>query len=414
MSPGRASVAGGTPLTIEGLGLQANTAVQIGATLTPVLASSATQLLVNSPAAPDGIYNLALEDTSSGGSSTMSNALTMGAGPTDLIKMISGANPGTAVGGQAPTPFSVLVVAPDGITPVSGASLQFGSTPAVGLSACAGAASCTVFTDQSGVASTYMTVLSAGVLTLTAKLAPASYSNPQQVQTTVLGTSSSLDLVLRAPPLWIAQGATVSLPVAARLLSNGTPVSGTSLSFQITGGTGTLSAASSATDSNGNASVNLQVSSLAASVRVSICVAPGNTPCQVLNATMVQTSSLQLQPVSGILQITTPGQSFQPVLVRAVDMSSPPHPVFGANVTFLAYIGRMPGNQPIIWVGETQTSQPSMPVILAESQSTARSDINGVASAALTAAAMSGNIAVLGSATAGNSSVAYEAQQLGP
>ncbi len=165
-------------------------------------------------------------------------------------------------------------MASDGVTPVAGASVQFSSTPAVGLSACAGAASCTVFTDQSGVASTYMTVLSAGVLTLTAKLAPASYSNPQQVQTTLLGTSSSLDLVLMTPPLWIAQGATVSFPVAARLLSNGTPVSGTSLSFQITGGTGTLSAASSSTDSNGNASVNLQVSSLAASVRVSVCVAP--------------------------------------------------------------------------------------------------------------------------------------------
>jgi hypothetical protein len=414
VSPGRASVAGGTPLTIEGLGLQANTAVRIGAAAPSVLASSATQLLVDSPAAPDGIYNLALQDSASGGSSTMTNALTVGAGPTDLIKMLSGANPGTAVGGQAPLPFSVIVLSSDGITPVSGASVQFGSTPAVGLSACAGAAGCTVFTDQSGVASTYMTVLSAGVLTLTAKLAPASYSNPQQVQTTLLGTSSSLDLVLMTPPLWIAQGATVSFPVAARLLSNGTPVSGTSLSFQITGGTGALSAGSSATDSNGNASVNLQVSSLAAAVRVSVCVAPGNAPCQVLNATMVQTSSLQLQPVSGTLQITTPGQNFQPVLVRAVDMSNPPHPVLGANVTFLAYIGRMPGNQPIIWAGETQTSQPSMPVILAESQSTAHSDINGVASAALTSGAMSGNIAVLGSATAGNSSVAYEAQQLGP
>jgi hypothetical protein len=74
----------------------------------------------------------------------------------------------------------------------------------------------------------------------------------------------------------------------------------------------------------------------------------------------------------------------------------------------------MPGNQPIVWVGETQTSQPNMPVILAETQSTVHSDINGVASAALTTAAMLGNIAVLGSATAGNSSVAYEAQQLGP
>ena len=52
-------------------------------------------------------------------------------------------------------------------------------------------------------------------------------------------------------------------------------------------------------------------------------------------------------------------------------------------------------------------------VILAESQSTAHSDINGVASAALTTVVMSGNIAVLGSATAGNSSVAYEASTIG-
>ncbi len=64
VSPGRASVAGGTPLTIAGLGLQANTAVQIGAAAPSVLASSATQLLVDSPAAPDGIYNLALQDSS--------------------------------------------------------------------------------------------------------------------------------------------------------------------------------------------------------------------------------------------------------------------------------------------------------------------------------------------------------------
>ena len=50
LSPGRASVAGGTPLTIAGLGLQANTSVQIGMQAAPVLASSATQLLVDSKA----------------------------------------------------------------------------------------------------------------------------------------------------------------------------------------------------------------------------------------------------------------------------------------------------------------------------------------------------------------------------
>jgi hypothetical protein len=369
--------------------------------------------LVGSKAAPDGIYDVLLQDVSSGGSSTMTSALTVGAGPTDTMKMIYGANPGTPIGGRAPSPFSVLVLAPDGVTPVAGGSVQFSSSPAVGLSACAGAASCTVLTDQSGVASTNMTVLSAGVLTLTAKLAPASYSNPQQVQTTLLGTESALDLVLITPPLWVAQGTTVALPVGARLLSNGVPVSGKTLNYQITGGSGALSAASGVTDANGNVSVNLQISSLAASVRVSVCVAPANSPCQILNATMVQTSSLQLQPVSGIVQIAAASQSFQSVVVRVLDSSSPRHPVLGANVVFLDYIGHMPGNEPIIWTGESSIAQPGMPIILAEAKATVQSDINGIASFALSTGGVSGNVAVIGIATAGSSSLEYEAQQLG-
>ena len=414
VNPARVSVAGGTPLTLSGLGLQANTSVKLGTRAMSVLASSATRLLVGSKAAPDGIYDVLLQDVSSGGSSTMTSALIVGAGPSDTIKMISGANPGTPVGGRAPSPFSVLVLAADGLTPVAGASVQFSSSPAIGLSTCAGAPSCTVLTDQSGMASTSLTVLSAGVLTLTAKLAPASYSNPQQVQTTLLGTESALDLVLITPAVWIAQGATVVLPVGARVLSNGVPVSDTILNYQIRAGSGALSAASGVTDANGSVSVNLQINSLAASVRVSVCVAPSNTPCQILNATMVQTSSLQLQPISGLIQIAALNQSFQPVATRVLDSSSPPHPVLGANVAFLDYIGRMPGNEPIIWAGESSISQPGMPVIFAESKATAQSDINGTASFALSSGGVSGNVAVIGTATAGGSSLEYEAQVLEP
>jgi hypothetical protein len=259
-----------------------------------------------------------------------------------------------------------------------------------------------------------MTALSAGVLTLIAKLAPASYSNPQQVQTTLLGTVSALDLVLITPPVWVAQGTTVAVPIGARVLSSGVPVSGKTLNYQITAGGGALSAASGVTDANGNVSLDLQISSLAASVRVSVCVAPANSPCQILSATMVQTSSLQLQAVSGMIQIAAPGQGFQPVAVRVLDSSSPPHPVLGANVAFLDYIGRMPGNEPIIWTGESSISQPGMPVILAESKATVQSDINGTASFALSTGGVSGNVTVIGTATAGSSSLEYEAQELGP
>lgn len=129
---------------------------------------------------------------------------------------------------------------------------------------------------------------------------------------------------------------------------------------------------------------------------------------------MVQTSSLQLHPVSGMLQISAPGQNFQPIAVRVTNSSTPPDPVLGASVGFLAYVGRMPGNKPIVWSEESNISQPSMPVILAESQAMVQSDINGLASFAISTDGVAGNAAVLGTATAGNSSVEYEAQQLGP
>jgi len=296
---------------------------------------------------------------------------------------------------------------------VAGASVQFTPFLAVAFSACAGASTCTVLTDGSGTASTFMTVLSAGVMTLTAKLAPAQYPSPQQVQVTLLGVSSQLDLSVFTPSVWIAEGATWSLPVVSRVLSNGTPVAGASVNYRITAGSANLSASASQTDSNGFSSVNLNVNSLAAGIQMSICVAPSSA-CQIFSATMVPLASLQVQPVNGTLQIAKSGQAFQPVIVRVSDSGSPPHAVLGASVTFLSYAGRLPRNQPIIWTGEAGISQPGMPVILAKAQATVQSDINGLASFPLSTAGLSGNIAIVGSAIAGNSSLQFVAQQLGP
>jgi len=364
-----------------------------------------------------------LSDAASGGNSIMSGVLTVGAGPSDIIKMISGTNPATVVGGQAPTLFAVMVLAPDGVTPVAGASVQFTSAPAVAFSACAGAATCTVLSNQGGLASTFMTVLSANVMTLTAKLAPASYSNPRQVQATLLGVSSPLDLSLTTPTLWVAQGATVTWPITVRVMANGTPAQQRSVNYQITRGVGTLAGGSSGggtatatatTDANGYATVNLQLNSVSAAVQVSACVAPANAPCQVLNVTVVPTASLQLQPVAGTLQIAASGQPLQPVVVRATDSSLPPHGVLGASVLFQSYAGRVPQNQPIIWTGEAGISHPGMPVILAKSQATVLSDVNGLASFSLSTGGIAGNVAVVGSAAVAGSSVQFIAQQIGP
>ena len=161
--PARASVAGNTPIAIQGLGFLSTSTVAIGTTASPLVAISAKQMLVSAPPMADGIQNVVLSDASTGGNSTMTGVLTYGAGPTDIIVLLPGPNPAVPVGGQPINPIRFQVLASDGKTPVPGASVFFTSAPAVSFSACGGGASCTVLTDQSGQAATSLTVLTAGM-----------------------------------------------------------------------------------------------------------------------------------------------------------------------------------------------------------------------------------------------------------
>lgn len=153
---------------------------------------------------------------------------------------------------------------------------------------------------------------------------------------------------------------------------------------------------------------------MASSINISVCVAPSASPCKILNVTMVSASALQLQAVGGILQAALAGQNFQPVSVRVIDTSNPPHPVLGATVDFLAYLGRTSGNEPIFWKDDGSISQASMPVILARSQLNVQSDANGLAAFPLSTQGISGNVAIAGTATTEVSVVQFEAQQFGP
>ncbi len=366
------------------------------------------------PPMADGIQDVVLNDASTGASSTMTAVLTYGAGPTDVIALLPGPNPAIPVGGQLVNPIRVQVLASDGKTPVAGASVFFTSAPAVAFSACGGTTSCTVLTDQAGQAATGLTVLTAGAITITAQLAPASYANPQQVQTTVVGRSTALDISLSSSFAFIAQGATLNLPITARVLSNGSPLSGKAVNYSVMKGSGTLSSSTVNADSNGFATTTLQLASLSGDVEVSACVAPGNAPCQIWSAVAVPLSALNIQPVSGDVQVVAVGNNFAPFTVRVTDQATPPDFVLGASVFFQSLVGRAPNDEPILWISQSGISQPTIPVILAQSQATVLSDSNGLASVQPTAAGIGGAVLLLGSASVGMSTVDFELQSLLP
>jgi hypothetical protein len=55
-----------------------------------------------------------------------------------------------------------------------------------------------------------------------------------------------------------------------------------------------------------------------------------------------------------------------------------------------------------------------MPVIIGKAQDTVQSDTNGLAGFPLSTGGISGDVAILGSASIGNASVQFAAQELGP
>lgn len=415
VTPARASTAGGTPLAIQGLGFRSGDAVTVGTASATALSASPNQILLTAPATADSVQSIMLIDSSTGSSSAMTGALTFGAGPSDTIKLVAGASQAAPVGGQAASPIVVQALAPDGVTPVPGGSVFFTAAPAAALSACAGASSCTVITNQSGFASTYATVLTASVSTITAELAPASYNPPQEVQATLFGTSTALDIALAPQTVWLAQNATLSLPLTARVLSNGSPMPGSVVDFLVLKGSALLGNSSLTSDANGNASSTLQISAAAGDVLVSACVKnqPVDSPCLSFRATMVPTGGLQLQPVSGNPQLVPTTQAFAPVSVEVTD-SSGVHPVLGASVTFQSVVARLPANLPAVWIGDTGISGTPMPVILSSSQSSAQSDGNGLAAFQPSAGGVQGAVAILGSSSAGASSLPFTLQAFSP
>jgi len=393
VSPARVGVNGGA-VTLQGSGFHPGLAVAIGSTAVIPLVVSASQIVLPAPAQTDGLQSITVTDPVSGGSSVMTSALTYGAAASDTIVLLGKASPSTPVGTQATYPVSVRVLAADGVTQVGGATIGWSATNSLQLSACSGTTSCSVISDQNGDAATWLTPAAVGVSTITATLAPGVYSPSSSVNETLNASQSASEIGAMSPYLWIAQGATVSVPLTARVLSNGTPLSNATANFKVVSGSGTLSAASASTNSRGFATVTLTVTQLAALVQVSACVAPGNAPCSTFYATPVPLAQQNLQPVSGAGQVSA-GQAFQPVVVRVTDSASPPNPVIAASVAFQTTVLREGGT--------SSGGNPAMPVILQVSQSNATTDLNGLASIVPSAGSFSPPLEVDVGATAGTS-----------
>lgn len=374
VTPARASTAGGTILWITGLGFTPELQVRVDGADAPIVSFTPDKIGVAAPALPDGTKSITLDDPVTDANATMFGALNYGAGAQDRLELMVGSNPQVAVGMQAPNPFRVRVMAADG-SPVSGAGVTFTSPGnAVLLLPCA-ATTCVQATDASGESAVGLLVKAAGATTLTAAI-----SNGQTVFATVNGVSASLAVSAVPATAYVARNVNAAITLTARVVSNGAPASGRTVTFTRVLGSGTLNPASVTTDAKGEAQATLNVANIASETRVLACVGP--SPCDVFYVYPVANTAVQVQKISGDGQHMNPGTRFAPVTVRVVDTSATPQAVAGTPVRFVITAFRDATEDSRTVLGEVATGWFAQPVVVSSSQVIVSTDSAGLAGVA--------------------------------
>ena len=402
VNPSRVGANGGA-IAVSGTGFAPGLTAAIGNRSVTPLAITAGQMILPAPINSDGPQNITITDPATGASSTMLGALTYGASSTDTLVLLNGLNPSTPVGIQSAKPVALRVFAADKVTPVAGATIGWSANNNMQLSACNAATSCSVTTDENGYAATWLTPAVSGTSLVTATIAPGVYSPAQSVSAALSSTETSSDIGVTTPNVSISQGATANLPITAHLVSNGSARANAPVNFTVVSGSGSLSSPNAQTNSSGYAGVTLSVTQISAPVQVTACVAPGNAPCSTVYIVPVPASQQTLQPIAGLGQVAT--SPFQPVIIRVTDSATPlPNPVVAAPVVFQTTVLRSQG--------QTNPENPVMPVVLAVSQTTVVTDINGLASIQPSAGGFSAPLEVDLGVTTGNAALDFPLELL--
>jgi hypothetical protein len=312
-----------------------------GATVTFAVspAGAATLSSTTATAGSDGKASVTLTMGSTPGSITVTATVTGVSGtatfsltivPGMTITIVSSNSQSGAVGQALASPLVVKVTDSSG-NPAAGVAVSFQVT--------AGQASLmptTANTGTSGQAETNVTLgTTAGTVTVTASASGA--ATPVTFNLTVLAGAPRTLTVVSGTPQSGTVGQALTNPLVAKVTdSYGNAVPSTTVGFQVTFGTATLSAASVSTGTNGQAQVTVTLGATAGAVTVTASIYDVATV--TFNLTALASTPATLTVVSGTPQSGAVGQALaNPLVVKVTDSSG--NPVAGVVVSFQVTAG---------------------------------------------------------------------------
>jgi uncharacterized protein (TIGR03437 family) len=224
--------------------------------------------------------------------------LTVTTGPPALIKYLSGSNQNVNPGAQAPVPLLAVVTDLAG-NPVAGAAVTWAVT--------AGSATLTnevLISPSNGYVSANVTP-TAGPVQVTVALAGLS-SPPCTFTVNVIETITALQIVA-GNNQQTTEGAAFPNPLIVQVNDNSTPVPGVTVTFAVTSGTATISAASVVSNADGQAQVTATAGIVSQLVVITASVTyAANTYNQFFNLT-VEPPSPGAIPVSAFMDVYRAG-----------------------------------------------------------------------------------------------------------
>jgi hypothetical protein len=360
--------AGGV-ITIAGEGFRQGNSVMVNGVAATVVSWTATQIVARAPsmdAAGTSLgdsVDVTVMDPVTGGVTTISGGLSYNTIAPDVLALVS-APTSLETGLTATTPFAVRVFAADGVTPLANATVQFSvSAGSALLAGCAGGRTCALQTDATGVAQTKVSGGAAGGVTLAA----TEMSGGATVQVTIADTDPVRAITITTAPSYVAAGASSAWTVSLTATQDGAAAAGVPIVWSAGSGL-SFGSGDTATDATGAASVTVQAGPFSAgSKAVTACA--WTSVCASWTVYAVDASQWNVVIASGAGQSVAGSTAFAPVTLEVTDGAG--HPLQGAAVTVYQTVDAWEGACP------SQGRCAASPV-LASSQSSAVSDMNGL------------------------------------
>jgi hypothetical protein len=367
LSPAAIGASGGT-ITISGTGFRPGNAVFINGVAATVSSWSANTIVATAPSlhalgsSTALVANVKVEDLSTGGTTVMTHALSYSA-PMRTLSLLTAPSGTVIVGQQAATPFAVQVLQADGVTPVVGEVVTFSaSSGGIRFSVC-GTATCTVATDARGIASTLVTPVTSGSITMQA-------AGVDGTATVSLNALTQVRTATAVQPVeYIAAGATVAWTPQLTVADNIASANGVMVNWQTISGSVTALPNQSQVDSTGVARTLATAGPLGPGAQALLSGCAWTTVCATFTMQGVDLADLRVVAASGAGQIVSASGNFAPVVLRVTDTAS--NPVAGATVEVYQTVDAWQPPCP-------DRGRCPIPPILASSQYSVVSDANGL------------------------------------